>query len=47
MGVTNLDGDMNDSHVKHIAEFACDMVNEATKIEIDKSDPSKGKINIR
>lgn len=47
MGVTNLEGDQNDSHVRHIAEFAIDMVNEATRIEIDADDPSRGNINIR
>jgi len=33
--------------VKRIAEFAIDMINEASQILIDDEDPSKGYINIR
>lgn len=47
MGVTNLDNDQMDTHVKHAAEFAIDMVIEANKILIDEDDPSKGYVNIR
>lgn len=47
MGVTNLEHDQNDNHVKNIAEFAVDMVNEATKILIDKDKPDMGTLNIR
>lgn len=47
MGVTNLESDQADTHVKHIAEFAVDMVNEATKIMIDSDNPDRGYINIR
>lgn len=47
MGVTNLEGNQNENHVKHIAEFAIEMVNEASKILIDDDHPEKGYINIR
>jgi class 3 adenylate cyclase len=47
MGVTNLLGDMDNTHVKHAAEFAIDMINEAGKILIDDEDPHKGFIQIR
>jgi len=47
MGVTNLLGDQNNTHVKHIAEFAIDMITEASKILVDEEEPSKGYIKIR
>ena len=47
MGVTNLEKNQEHSHVKQIAEFAVEMVNEARKVCIDKDDPSRGFINIR
>ena len=47
MGVTNLERDMEDSHVKNAALFAIDLVTEARKILIDDEVPSKGYINIR
>lgn len=47
MGVTNLENNMDYTHVKNVAEFAVDMINEASQILIDEEDPSKGYINIR
>lgn len=47
MGVTNLERNMEDNHVKNAALFAIDLVTEARKILIDDEDPSKGYINIR
>lgn len=47
MGVTNLEANQVESHVKRIAEFAVDMINEAGKILVDDEEPSKGYINIR
>uniref|UniRef100_A0A7S3LHW5 guanylate cyclase n=1 Tax=Amphora coffeiformis TaxID=265554 RepID=A0A7S3LHW5_9STRA len=47
MGVTNLDKAQMDTHAKNAANFAIDLVNEASKIVIDEEDPSKGYINIR
>lgn len=47
MGVTNLENNQCDSHALHVAEFAIDMINEASKILIDLEDPAKGHINIR
>ena len=39
MGVTNLLGNQDDSHVKRVAEFAIEMVKEANKILIDDEVP--------
>ena len=47
MGVTNLENNQDNTHVKRIAEFAIEMINEASQILIDDEDPSKGYINIR
>ena len=47
MGVTNLEGNMNDCHAKNIAAFAVDLINEASKILIDEEAPEKGRVNIR
>ena len=47
MGVTNLEGTQDDTHVKQIAEFAIDLIIEASKILIDDEEPSKGYIKIR
>ena len=47
MGVTNLEGNQDDTHVKQIAEFAIDLIIEASKILIDDEEPSKGYIKIR
>ena len=47
MGVTNLEGDQDYTHVKLIAEMAVDMVLEAKKVLIDTDDPSRGCVNIR
>ena len=47
MGVTNLANKMEHNHVKCAAEFAIDMINEASTILIDPDEPEKGYINIR
>jgi len=47
MGVTNLLGNQDDCHVKQIAEFAIDIVEEAGKIMVDEDDPKKGYIRVR
>lgn len=47
MGVSNLEGNMDENHVKHVAEFAVDMINAASKVLIDEQEPSKGFIRIR
>lgn len=47
MGVTNLEGNMDDCHARNVAEFAIDMIHEASQILIDEDEPSKGCINIR
>ena len=47
MGVTNLEGNQDDTHVKQIAEFAIDLIIEASKILIDDEEPSKGYIKNR
>jgi Adenylate and Guanylate cyclase catalytic domain len=36
MGVTNLDGSQDDTHVKRIAEFAMEAIEAAGKILIDE-----------
>uniref|UniRef100_A0A7S3L2A5 guanylate cyclase n=1 Tax=Amphora coffeiformis TaxID=265554 RepID=A0A7S3L2A5_9STRA len=47
MGVTNLENDQDDTHVKNAAEFAMAMVREASTILIDPENPQLGCINIR
>eukprot|EP00977_Amphora_coffeiformis_P009546 scaffold2204_cov166-Amphora_coffeaeformis.AAC.6 len=47
MGVTNLEGNMDDCHTKNVAAFAVDLINEAGKILIDEEEPGKGHVNIR
>ena len=47
MGVTNLEKKQTDTHAKHAALFAIDLVHEASQILIDEEDPSKGYVNIR
>ena len=47
MGVTNLENNQNHTHVKNIAEFAIDIVNEASKIMIDLDDPQRGFVSLR
>ncbi|CAJ1961059.1 unnamed protein product [Cylindrotheca closterium] len=47
MGVTNLEGDQNDTHVARIARFAVDAVRAASKIVIDEDDPRAGCVHIR
>ena len=47
MGVTNLENKQEHNHVKCAAEFAMDMIKEASQIFIDPDEPEKGYINIR
>lgn len=47
MGVTNLDGTEENSHVKQVAEFAVDLIAAAGQILIDEEDPNRGNIKIR
>jgi class 3 adenylate cyclase len=47
MGVTNLEGNQDGTHVKLAAEFAVDMVNEASQVLIDEDAPDKGYVNVR
>jgi len=47
VGVTNLEGNQNSSHVKRIAEFAVEAVAAASNIMIDEEDPSAGCVHIR
>ena len=47
MGVTNLEGDQDSTHVKNVAAFAIDMINEGSKILIDEDEPDRGFIKIR
>eukprot|EP00980_Cylindrotheca_fusiformis_P023299 scaffold10339_cov101-Cylindrotheca_fusiformis.AAC.3 len=47
VGVTNLEGNQNDSHTKRIAQFAVDAIAAARNIRIDEDDPSSGNIHIR
>lgn len=47
MGVTNLEKDQEDTHVKNAALFAIDLVTEASKVLIDEEKPSLGYINVR
>jgi hypothetical protein len=46
-GVSNLVEKQEDTHVKRIAEFAVDMIDEASQILIDEDEPEKGYIRIR
>jgi class 3 adenylate cyclase len=47
MGVTNLDGSEDNTHVKQIAEFSIDLIEAAGKILIDEDDPKRGFIRVR
>lgn len=47
MGVTNLVESQENDHVRRIAEFAIDMINEASQILIDEEEPERGYIGIR
>lgn len=47
MGVTNLENNQNHTHVKHIAEFAVDIINEGAKVMVDTDDPGRGFLSIR
>ena len=47
MGVTNLEGNQFETHVKQIAEFAQDAIRAASQIQIDEDDPSMGYIQTR
>ena len=47
MGVTNLNGNEEDTHVKQIAECALELVDAASTILIDEEDPTKGFLKIR
>jgi class 3 adenylate cyclase len=47
MGVTNLDRNQEESHVKNAAEFAIDIIKAANKVLIDQEDPKRGYVNIR
>ena len=47
MGVSNLENDQDDTHVKCIAEFATEAIEEASKIMIDSDDPKQGFVRLR
>eukprot|EP00980_Cylindrotheca_fusiformis_P005527 scaffold1172_cov115-Cylindrotheca_fusiformis.AAC.2 len=47
VGVTNLDDNQSNSHVKRIAEFAVDAVTAAGNVLIDVDDPGAGCVRIR
>lgn len=47
MGVTNLDGDEHDSHVKQVAEYSLEAMKAASEILIDEESPSLGYVQIR
>eukprot|EP00980_Cylindrotheca_fusiformis_P005531 scaffold1172_cov115-Cylindrotheca_fusiformis.AAC.6 len=47
VGVTNLDDNQSDSHVKRIADFAVDAVAAAGTVLIDVDDPAAGFVHIR
>jgi len=47
MGVTNLEGTQEDTHVKLVAQFAIEMIQEACETLIDEEKPAKGYIEIR
>ena len=45
--MTNLENNQNTTHVKRVAEFAIDIVNEARKVLIDLEDPGRGFVSLR
>eukprot|EP00980_Cylindrotheca_fusiformis_P005534 scaffold1172_cov115-Cylindrotheca_fusiformis.AAC.9 len=47
VGVTNLEGNQNGSHVRRIAEFAVDAVAAASNVLIDEDNPGLGHVHIR
>mmetsp|Transcript_13200 Transcript_13200/g.31652 ORF Transcript_13200/g.31652 Transcript_13200/m.31652 type:complete len:226 (+) Transcript_13200:548-1225(+) len=47
VGVTNLEGNEDATHVKQIAEFAIEAAAAASSIMIDEDDPSAGTLHIR
>ena len=47
MGVTNLDGTEDNTHVKQVAEFSLELIEAAGKILVDEDDPKRGFIRIR
>ena len=47
MGTTNLEGNQENTHVKHVAEFAIEMISEASQTLIDEENPQKGYVSIR
>ena len=47
MGVTNLNGSHSSNHVKKMAEFAIDMINEASTILINEDLPEGGFVKLR
>ena len=47
MGVTNLDGKSDETHVKNVAEFAIEAIDCASQILIDEQHPERGYIQIR
>eukprot|EP00980_Cylindrotheca_fusiformis_P020566 scaffold7641_cov115-Cylindrotheca_fusiformis.AAC.12 len=47
MGVTNLEDNQQDTHVKRIAEFAVDAIEAASNVLIDEDDPMAGFVHIR
>lgn len=47
MGVTNLEGDQLDDHVKQIAEFAVEAIEAASQVLIDDEAPERGVVQIR
>lgn len=47
MGVTNLEGNQEDTHAKHVAEFAVDAIMAAGNTLIDTENPARGYVRIR
>jgi guanylate cyclase len=47
MGVTNLDGNEFETHVKQVAEYAQDAIRAAANILIDEENPAMGYVQIR
>mmetsp|Transcript_22853 Transcript_22853/g.40192 ORF Transcript_22853/g.40192 Transcript_22853/m.40192 type:complete len:285 (+) Transcript_22853:1333-2187(+) len=47
MGVTNIDGNQEDEHVKNVAEFALEIIDAAKKIYVDEDDYSRGTLQVR
>jgi hypothetical protein len=41
MGVTNLDRSQEEEHVKRIAQFALEVIEEADKIQVDEDKPTE------